>query len=76
MKKYVISFVLVLVLVSLVSYYFGVYSYTKKNFPFDINKRTIEKSNLNTAYYDLVISKYNLPKHLKYGGIDSLKELE
>jgi len=32
MKKYVISLVLVLVIVSLVSYYFGIYSYTNKIF--------------------------------------------
>ena len=74
MKKYVISLVLVLVIVSLVSYYFGVYSYTNKIFPFGINKHTIEKSNLDTAYYDLVISKYNLPKYSTYGGIDFLND--
>ena len=74
MKKYVISLVLVLVIVSLVSYYFGVYSYTNKIFPFGINKHTVEKSNLDTAYYDLAISKYNLPKYSTYGGIDFLND--
>ena len=74
MKKYVIFLVLALVIVSLVSYYFGVYSYTNKIFPFGINKDTIEKNNLDTAYYDLVISKYNLPKYSTYGGIDFLND--
>ena len=74
MKKYVIFLVLALVIVSLVSYYFGVYSYTNKIFPFGINKNTIKKNNLDTAYYDLVISKYNLPKYSTYGGIDFLND--
>ena len=55
MKKYVISLVLVLVIVSLVSYYFGVYSHINKIFPFGINKHNVEKNNLDTAYYNLVI---------------------
>ncbi len=74
MKKYVISLVLVLIIASLVSYYFGVYSYTNKIFPFGINKHATEKNNLNTAYYDLVISKYDLPKYSTYGGIDFLND--
>ena len=74
MKKHVIFLVLALVIVSLVSYYFGVYSHINKIFPFGINKHTVEKNNLDTAYYNLVISKYNLPKYSTYGGIDFLND--
>ena len=73
-KNYVLSFILFLVVASSVSYYYGVYSYRYKTFPFNNffkSDSTIEKkNNLNTAYHELIISKYNLPKHSKYGGID------
>jgi hypothetical protein len=72
-KNYVLSFILILVAASSASFYYGVYSYAYKTFPFNSfrSKSTIEKkSNLNTAYHELIISKYNLPKLSKYGGID------
>ena len=74
-KKYVIFILLILGAVSLLSYYFGAYSYYYKIFPFNPDKSVKEKkNNLVTAYYDLSVSRYNLPIHAKYGGIDVLND--
>ena len=58
-----------------VSFYFGAYTYHHKIFPFGGSKIIIEKvSYLKTAYNDIERKNYNTPSYSKYGAIDFLND--
>lgn len=73
LKKIFILPIIIILCVSLGSYYFGAYSFYYKIFPFS-PKKTISETNENidTNYYKLNVSKFNLPIHSKYGGVEIL----
>ena len=63
---------MIVIILSIVSYITGVYSFYYKIFPFNPSSKVDPEKNLiKSAFHDLKIKKYNLPILDKYGGIEN-----